>query len=62
MRSFLNLNFPNIFDELNVEVVTKICFMLFIFSNSFTNGIILKSSPTLEQWNQINLPVFLFFY
>ena len=31
MKSFLNLNFKNIFEELNVEVVTKICLILLFF-------------------------------
>ena len=48
-EKFLNVNFLNILDELNVEVVTKICLILLIFSNFCTNGTILKSSPTLEQ-------------
>ena len=58
---FLKVNFSNIFEELNVEVVTKICLMVTIFSNSLIKGTTLKNSPTLEQWNQTNLPSPLFF-
>ena len=50
----------NTFDELRVEDVIKIVPILELFSNFSNKGIILSISPTLEPWNQINLPFFLF--
>ena len=41
-------------------VVTKILSIFFKFSNFSIIGIILKNSPTLEQWNHIKLPGNLF--
>ena len=41
---FSKFKFYKYFDELNVEVVTKICFMPLIFP-ILINGTILKSSP-----------------
>ena len=60
MNCFFKFKFFKIFDELNVEDVTKIFFNFFIFSNFLINGIILCNSPTLAPWNQINFPVTFF--
>ena len=60
MYSFFKFKFLNILDELNVEVVTKICFISFIFQILVSRNNT-KNSPTLEQWNQTNLPFLLSF-
>jgi len=44
----LNLNFFNIFDELNVEEVSNILLIDLSFSNFSITGIILNISPTLD--------------
>ena len=59
MNCFLRFNPVNILDELRVVVVINIWEIFLFFSNFSIKGTMLKSSPTLEQWNQINFPFFL---
>ena len=57
---FFKLSLLKNFEELKVVDVKSICFILFSFSSFSIIGTILKSSPTLEQWNQIIYTFFLF--